>query len=173
MPIPRTSPTTGRTIRVLAGGVLCLLGGQGVVDAVQAQMPSIVYPSGAGGTEAASKRRNRDGTYVFDTDVNGTEIPMLFDTGAYTVAIRAEDAERIGIDTNALTYSITVSTANGQAKAAPVVLDTLSVGGITRHRVPAIVGRPGALHANLLGQSFLGRIAGFKREGDTIVLKGD
>ncbi len=145
-----------------------------LANAAHAQMPSIVYPSSGGGrSEVASLQRNRNGTYVFNTAVNGTPVRMLFDTGASVVALRAEDAEKVGINTHELTYSLTVHTANGVAQAAPVVIDTLSVGGITRHRIQAIVGRPGALSDNLMGQTFLSRIAGFHREGDTIVLQGE
>jgi aspartyl protease family protein len=157
-----------------AATTLSLLTLHSLVDAAHAQMPTIVYPSGGGShNEVASLQRGRDGLYLFNTAVNGRPVQMMFDTGASSVVLRAEDAEKVGISTNELTYSVTISTANGTARAAPVMIDTLSVGGITRHNVRAIVGRPGAVGNNLLGQTFLTRIAGFHREGDQIVLQGE
>ena len=167
--------TAGRRLDwAIIGTSLSLLALQGLVGAAHAQMPSVVYPSNGGGrSEVASLQRSRNGTYSFNTSVNGTPVQMMFDTGASAVALRAEDAEKIGINLSGLSYSLTFATANGQAQAAPVMLETLTVGGITRHRVPAVVGRPGALSGSLLGQTFLSRLAGFRREGETIVLQGE
>jgi aspartyl protease family protein len=69
---------------------------------------------------------------------------------------------------------VRVSTANGIAAAAPVVLKELKVGGITRRNVPAIVAQPGALAGtSVLGQSFMSTMAGFSTEGDKLTLRGD
>lgn len=160
------------------GTSLALLALQGTIARAQT-LPSIVYPSGSSADSSyghgtlASSRPARDGTYVFDTAVNGSPVPMIFDTGASVVVLRAEDVGRLGIDSAALDYSRAVQTANGRADVAPVTIATLTVGGITRHDVPAVVGRPGALHANLLGQTFLRRLTGFKREGDRIILESE
>ena len=155
----------------MIGTSLSLLALQGIVGSARAQMPSVVYPSG-GGSEVVS-HQSRNGMFLFDTAVNGTALPMIFDTGASYVALRAEDASKAGIDVGRRTYSGTVATANGQTKVALVMLSSLTVGSITRHNVQAVVHQPGALGANLLGQSFIGRLAGFKREGDSIILKGE
>jgi aspartyl protease family protein len=88
------------------------------------------------------------------------------------VAIRGEDAARVGIDVTQLTYSARVKTANGIAEVAPVVIETLTVGDITQRNVPGFVAKRGAMHENLLGQSFLSRLSGFNVEKNRLVLQG-
>jgi predicted aspartyl protease len=41
------------------------------------------------------------------------------------------------------------------------------------HNVPAVVAQPGALHDNLLGQTFLMRLRDFKMEGDRVILHAE
>jgi aspartyl protease family protein len=168
-----SKPAPHRLSATIAGISLTLLALYSPLHTARAQMPTVVYPSGAGHSSEAASQHSRNGIYVFETAVNGTPLPMLFDTGASVVSLRAEDAEKVGINTRDLTYSVTIRTANGTGLAAPVVIDTLSVGPITRHNVAALVGRPGTLHVNLMGQTFLTRIAGFHRDGDQIVLQGE
>ncbi len=135
-------------------------------------MPAVVYPSGGGGRNEAVAQRQRDGHFYFDADMGGTTVHMLFDTGASTVALRSEDAEKLGLDLGRLRFTNVVDTANGKAASAPVVIPTLIVGGITRRNVVAAVGRPGALPISLLGQSFTSRLAGFRQDGGELVLQG-
>lgn len=122
-----------------------------------------------------SARRAQDGHYYFDTALNGASasIRMMFDTGATSVALRAEDAAQAGIDVSSLDYSIISHTANGTTTVAPVRLDSLQVGGITHRNVRATVSRPGRLGVSLLGQSFMSKLAGYRFEKDELVLQGE
>ncbi len=140
-------------------------------DGAPAPMPTVVTPSYYGSTARAQREGN--GHFYFDTEVNGVGLRMLFDTGASAIALRSEDAGRVGVDVGGLHYTRTVQTANGTADVAPVMLASLTVGGITRHNVVALVGRPGSLTSNLLGQTFLARLAGYRLEGNELVLQGD
>jgi clan AA aspartic protease (TIGR02281 family) len=136
----------------------------------QGQLPAIDRPVRA--HETASAMRS-NGHFFFDTEVNGTDLHMMFDTGARWVSLRAEDAEKAGINLSSLDYSLHMSTANGIGFAAPVVIKVMKVGRITRTNVQAVVVKPGALAINLLGQSFMSTMAGFSTEGDTLILRGD
>jgi len=100
-------------------------------------------------------------------------VRMLFDTGASTVALRAEDAERVGIAVNSLNYNIRTQTANGTTEVALVTLDSLRVGDVTRWNVLAVVSKPGKLHVSLLGQSFMSKLAGYRFEWGELILQGD
>jgi clan AA aspartic protease (TIGR02281 family) len=128
--------------------------------------------SGYAGANEAVAERGGDGSFAFDAIVNGAHVPMLFDTGASVVAIRGEDAPRLGIAMGKLTYSARVKTANGVAEVAPVIIDTLTIGNITQRAVRGFVAKQGALQANLLGQSFLVRLAGYNVEKNLLLLKG-
>ena len=165
-----------RAIWIVAGVGTVLVGidgghAQPIMQPDPPPMPKVNYPDGAGQHTVA--RRSGNGMFALRAEINGTTLPMVFDTGASMVVIRAEDADRVGIDMNSLTYSGHVSTANGDTAVAPVTIDTLTIDGITRHKVKAIVSKPGQLRVNLLGQSFIARLAGYKLDGDKLILQDE
>ncbi|WP_262298449.1 retropepsin-like aspartic protease family protein [Microvirga sesbaniae] len=127
---------------------------------------TVVTPEG----EVVAARRT-DGSFVVRGEVNGHETRFVFDTGASTVVLRAEDAAATGFRLDRLDYSIPVSTANGGALAAPVVIDRLTVGSITERNVRALIARAGVLHANLLGMTFLERLGSYEVRGNRLILR--
>jgi aspartyl protease family protein len=159
--------------QLLLGGVVSA----GVVLAAHAQsgapMPVVITPGHlqAHGEEAVG-RRARNGIYMFDATMNGVPLEMMFDTGASLITLRADDAARVGIDMSSLRYSRIAKTANGTAQVALTMVDTLTVGDITRRHIPALVAKPGSLEVNLLGQSFLQSVAGYRMEGNQLILQG-
>lgn len=114
-------------------------------------------------------RRAADGHFYADVEINGQTIRMLVDTGATTIALSADDARRAGIDVDRLDFIFTVSTANGEATAAEVKLDAVSVGPIARRNVRAMVTR--GLSGSLLGMSFFNSLSTFAIETDELVLR--
>jgi aspartyl protease family protein len=125
---------------------------------------------GPGGEVTAS--RDAGGHFAFDARANGRPIRIMFDTGASSVVLKAEDAAAIGIRESELSYSVNVRTANGVTQAAPVTLRSLEIGGIREENVRAMVARPGQLFENLLGMSFLERLSSYEVRGDQLVLRG-
>jgi len=125
---------------------------------------------GAGGEVIVNRRLG--GEFVVPVAVGATRVAMLFDTGATTVVLRAEDAAKTGLDTRALNFDVNVVTANGSASAAEVVLERVAVGPIVARNVAALVARKGALGQSLLGMSFLERLRSFSVERGRLVLKG-
>jgi aspartyl protease family protein len=115
--------------------------------------------------------RRSDGNFHVQAEVNGQPQGFQFDTGASSVVLTAESAAAVGIRPAESEFSVRVSTANGVTVAAPAFLESLRVGGIVERRVPALVSRPGALRENLLGMSFLDRLASFEVRGDRLVLR--
>ncbi|MET0745260.1 MAG: TIGR02281 family clan AA aspartic protease [Microvirga sp.] len=115
--------------------------------------------------------RRLDGSFSLNTTVNGHVLRMTFDTGASTMVLRAEDAADLGLRPEGLTYAIPVATANGSTLAALAYLDRVTVGPITERRVPALVARPGVLHANLLGMTFLERLSSYEVRGNRLILR--
>jgi aspartyl protease family protein len=125
---------------------------------------------GPGGEVVVTRRI--DGNFVVRMNINGTDLPFVFDTGASSVVVRAEDARKIGLDVRDPDYSIPISTANGSAMAADAAIDRLAVGHIALRHVPALVTKVGTLRENLLGMSFLEKLESFTVSGDRLVLKG-
>ena len=116
--------------------------------------------------------RSNTGSFVLAGKVNGKDARFLFDTGASAVVLTDGTARAAGIDPSTLDYTVTVSTANGRTTAARVRLDRLNIGAISESRVEALVARPGVLNENLLGMSFLERLASYEVRDDKLVLRG-
>jgi aspartyl protease family protein len=116
--------------------------------------------------------RRADGQFVVNGSVAGRRIPFVLDTGASAVVLRAEDAVKAKIPIDNLIFDVEVSTANGRAMAAEADIPRLSIGSITQRDVKALVARPGTLHENLLGMTFLSGLASFTVADDKLVLRG-
>jgi aspartyl protease family protein len=116
-------------------------------------------------------RRRPDGHFIARTEINGTQMPMLIDTGASTVVLRVTDAQKLGIDTDRLRYTVPVQTANGTTYAATVRLRRIAVGTITFTDVEALVAKPGVLKDSLLGMSFLNKLRSFEFAGEFLTLR--
>ena len=117
--------------------------------------PSVALTTAQGEAEL---RRNWDGHYRAETQINGVDVMMLVDTGASMVLIPYEIAHRLGIDRARLDYSLPVTTANGQSHVARITLSSVKIGPIALFDVEAAVARPGMLKTGLLGMSFLERL---------------
>jgi len=115
--------------------------------------------------------RGAGGSFSVVTQVNGARIAMVLDTGASAVVLTQEAARAAGLPLEVLNYSVSVDTANGRARAAPVTLDRVSIGGITERSVPALIAQPGQLRTNLLGMSFLNRLESWQVRGDRLLLR--
>jgi aspartyl protease family protein len=116
--------------------------------------------------------RGGGGSFAVATQVNGAVVPMVLDTGASAIVLTQEAARAAGLPLEVLTYSVNIETANGRARAAPVTLDRVSVGGITERSVPALIAPSGQLRTNLLGMSFLNRLESWEVRGDKLLLRG-
>jgi aspartyl protease family protein len=116
--------------------------------------------------------RASGGGFSVPAQVNGAHIPMVLDTGASAVVLTHEAAKAAGLPLEVLNYSVNVETANGRARAAPVTLDRLSIGGISERSVPALIAQPGQLRTSLLGMTFLNRLESWEVRGDKLLMRG-
>ncbi|MBB4478011.1 TIGR02281 family clan AA aspartic protease [Rhizobium etli] len=131
---------------------------------------AVVVTTSEGGKEIILHKL-LSGHFEADVNVNGRPVEMLVDTGSSMVALSHEDAERIGIDLTGLTYSMTVMTANGRSRAAPVTLDQVAIGPIVRNNVAASVAEDGRLDQSLLGMSFLETLGSLQMQTDELRLR--
>ncbi len=135
-------------------------------------------PNGAGADSAAVSGGYRvelpvgdDGHYHADIEVNGRSVKVLVDTGASVVALTAEDAEAAGIYVSDKDYTGRISTANGTARVAPVVLEEVTLGDITVRDVRGIVSEQGALNVSLLGMTFLNELDRVDMQSGKLILQ--
>ena len=116
-------------------------------------------------------RAGGNGHYQTRAHINGRPIEVLVDTGATMVALSYEDAQAAGIFPQAGDFKHRVNTANGVARVASVMLDTVSIDDITVRNVRAVVSEPGRLGMTLLGMSFLGQLTRAEMTRGTLTLQ--
>ena len=116
-------------------------------------------------------KANERGHFFTKASINGTDVLVLVDTGATTVALSFEDAQDAGLRPGHLDFNVPVSTANGVAQAARVKIDRIEVGDVEVDDVDGMVLPEGALRGTLLGMSFLGRLESFRIEGGVLYLR--
>jgi aspartyl protease family protein len=103
-------------------------------------------------------KRNDGGHFAVDARVDGRRIAFMVDTGASQITIRESDAARLGFHPRQSDYTVRISTANGEGRAAVVELRMVEVGDIVVRDLRALVVPDNALSVNLLGMSFLSRV---------------
>ncbi|MCF3628921.1 TIGR02281 family clan AA aspartic protease [Thalassospiraceae bacterium LMO-SO8] len=114
-------------------------------------------------------RAGAGGHFIAEATVNGVAVRFLVDTGASEVVLSPRDAERLGFDLKSLSFNRRYQTANGTVTGAPVRLEEIRIGHIVVRDVRASVN--GAdMKRSLLGMSFLGRLGGYRVDGDVLTL---
>jgi aspartyl protease family protein len=121
----------------------------------------------AAGLPQVVLQRNRMGHYVARGSINGATVTFLLDTGATSVALPLELAQRLALPMRAGGMS---KTANGLVQTWSTRLDSVSLGGLTARNVRAVVmpNMPG--DEVLLGMNYLKRFEMIQR-GNTLTLR--
>lgn len=114
-------------------------------------------------------KRDSNGYFFADVEINGAPVHMLVDTGATVIALSRNDAQMAGIATSIGMNDVVGQGADGVVKGEQVKLDRVTLGGKTLEDVPAIVLNSGG--QSLLGQSFLTSFASVRIEGDKMILR--
>jgi aspartyl protease family protein len=130
--------------------------------------PPASAPRGSGGEVRIG--RASDSHFYADTEVDGTNIRMMVDSGASIVALTRRDAEAIGIDVDSLPIGGMARTAGGDVPMRTVTLSSVVVEGIEVRQVPAAV-VDADMGVSLLGQSFLAKLDAVNVEGDMMTLR--
>ena len=107
-----------------------------------------------GENSTVTLKRGLDGHYRAEALINGEKVNVLVDTGATGVAITQSVADKLKLESN---DAIRTSTANGDAVAYMVRLQSVKLGGVEAHDVAATIA-PGLDGEVLLGMSFLSRM---------------
>lgn len=170
-----------RVLGIATAAVLSAVGAAKAVVVFESQLPpqrphemvltapAPAAPPPATG-DAAQAVKGEDGHYWAEASVNGSTVRFLVDTGASAVALRPEDAQRLGLSPASLAYDYKVTTASGEARAARVQLASISVGGAEVRDVDAYVIESG-LQTPLLGMTYLGRLSQFEATQTALILR--
>jgi aspartyl protease family protein len=125
----------------------------------------------SGASASVRIRRRDDGGFFANSEINGEPMPVRIDSGAATVVLRQSDAEKAGIDVSGLNFDTPLKTANGTSYLAPVRLKSVRIGPLALDDVEGLVARAGSLNENLLGTSFLRRLASYQVTGNFATLR--
>jgi aspartyl protease family protein len=113
-------------------------------------------------------RKSEDGHFWVDGEVNGVAARFLVDSGATITSLSVATADSARVEHGGV--PVPVETANGIARVESGEIDRLDVGPIERNDVRVHVS-PGFGDTNVLGMNFLSSLAGWRVEGEWLVLK--
>jgi aspartyl protease family protein len=140
-------------------------------EQVAAATPVVTPPEISASPHSLTLDADRRGYVRVDARVDGRHLNFIVDTGASVVALRESDAAELGIHPMRADYTASVSTANGNVKAARAKLGRIEVGDITVFDVAAVVLPDEALNQNLLGVTFLSRLRRYEYADGRLVLE--
>lgn len=120
--------------------------------------------------ETIQVRRQDDGHYWLLVDVNDNPVRFMIDSGATTTAINATTAKETGVDVDANSYPLILSTANGRVTAQRGRIQSLKIGN---HALPQhqVVISESFGDVNVLGMNFLDSMKRWKVEGNVMTLE--
>lgn len=114
-------------------------------------------------------KREADGHFYADVQVNGATVNFMVDTGASGIALTTDDAQRAGLQFSRSSFEVVGEGASGPVKGQLVSLDRVRLGSKTLQNTEAVIIDGGS--QSLLGQSFLQHFGEVKISGDTMVLR--
>lgn len=112
-------------------------------------------------------KRNRQGHYLVNGQINGSEVEFLLDTGATDVVVPENIARQLELPYGRAGRAVT---ANGTVTIYQTRIDELQIGEIRLHDIPASINPGMSMGAILLGMSALGQIE-FTQTGTTLTLR--
>lgn len=99
-------------------------------------------PNDQGGLAASTTLQVRENGHFYAKPVfDGIEVEAMVDTGASMVLLSREDAEAIGINVDALSFSEPVDTASGPAKFAVANVRNLQIYGVHLSNIKVLVSK--------------------------------
>lgn len=120
--------------------------------------------------EAMELRRQDDGHYWLQVEVNGKPVRFMIDSGATITAINANTAADTGVDVDSSGYPVILSTANGRVQAKRGIVRSLSVGPHTVENHKVVVSENFG-ETNVLGMNFLDSMKSWKVERNMMVIQ--
>lgn len=115
-------------------------------------------------------RRQDDGHYWLQAEVNGNPVRFMIDSGATITAMNAQTAADSGVDVDTNGYPMILDTANGRVTAKRGSVKKLEIGShsIADHQV---VVSDSFGDTNVLGMNFLDSMKSWKVEANMMVLQ--
>jgi aspartyl protease family protein len=114
-------------------------------------------------------KKSVNGHFLVDAFVNDKPVKFLIDTGASSVVLSLEDAKKVGVDIENLSFNRIVQTASGQGKVANTQVN-IKIGDFVVEDLPVLV-NSAPENVSLLGMSLINRFKSFEVNGDTLIFR--
>lgn len=151
-------------------GALVLYSFRGVAGQVWDRVKQEIVPNApVQSGQSVRVRKDEDGHFHVNAQVNGHEIKFLIDSGATTSSLSRADAEAARVAIDASGFGQAVETANGMTMMQRAQIERLQVGSITRMDHPILVSNE-AVDLSVLGMNFLSSLKSWRVEGDEMIL---
>ena len=133
--------------------------------------PTQVESVAVGSREPVETRipRQRNGHFYVHATVNGQLIRFLVDTGATTVALTTEDADRIGEKVSPSSFHVVGEGAGGPVRGERVTIESIEIEGKRVENVRGVVLE--GLGQSLLGQNYLSRMGSVEMTADEMIIR--
>jgi clan AA aspartic protease (TIGR02281 family) len=112
-----------------------------------------------------------DGVYRGVAQINNMSVGVVVSTGTPVVVVQYEEAERIDLFPETLTFSDRVTVGDRKVAAAPVMLLSVRIDGVEVFGVPGAVAAKGAIETSIIGLSFLDRLGAVGLSGGKMLLR--
>ncbi len=130
---------------------------------------AVAAPAASSG-ETVMLAADSRGHFEAELQSEGVSFRAMVDTGASIIAVPRTLAEKLGHFPDQSAFTVSISTANGVIKAAPVKLREVRLRGITVRDVDAVIVPDERLERPLLGMSFLRKLKSFSVKDDRLTL---
>lgn len=110
-----------------------------------------------------------DGHFWLRAEINGVAANFLIDTGATTIAVNTDLAQRAGLEPGRGGMPIQLNTANGTIAAQVGTVDELRFGNVAARGLDAVIA-PNLGETNVIGMNVLSRLKSWRVEGETLIL---
>jgi len=166
----------GKTLKMALAWVLIFAAGFAIFalrDDFSALGRRIAAAAWGGGTQEATPEGElriamaQDGHFWVNAELNGQEVRFLVDSGATTITISRETAERAGIQSSG--RAVMVETANGNVLVDRGRAETLKLGPIERRDIGVAIARGDSI--NVIGMNLLSTLSRWSVENRTLVLR--
>lgn len=112
---------------------------------------------------------SRDGHFYVNLKVNNKNVKFMIDTGASDMVMNKEDAKRVGINLEDLSFNRIYQTANGKTLGASVLFEVVEINGVLFYDVPASINNS-KMGTSLLGMRFLRNFKRYEFYQDKLIL---
>lgn len=141
------------------------------IAAVKREKSGDIRNTGAGRSGRVVLKPNANGHHFTQAFINNKSVRVLIDTGASNLALRYEDAKRLGVKPQKADFTARVRTGAGIIHYAPVTIRSVRVGPLEQRNIDALVAPPNSLGVTLLGMSYLKRLKRFEMQQGKLILE--